>query len=142
MLHMPAAEQTGCDSEPAGCMAHGPQVSPHWVTLWATQVPPHICRFEPHAVSHTPLELQAELVGHGSQSTVSSVPQKLLSELSTQAAPHRCRLAGHVGTHEVPLHVMLPPVGAAGHTVHVLPQEATLVLPLTTQVAFGAVPQE
>ena len=43
MLHTPAAEHAGWDSEPAGWLAHGVQASPHWVTLCATQVPPQMC---------------------------------------------------------------------------------------------------
>ena len=141
MLQTPAAEHTGCDSEPVGWLAHGEQVSPHWVMLWATQVPPHVCMPAPHDVTHTPLELQAWLAGQGEQSTPSSVPQKLLSELRTQTFPQRCRPEGQSGTQAVPLHVMLPLVGAAGHTVQVLPQDVMLMLLFTTQVALVPVPQ-
>jgi hypothetical protein len=141
MLHAPAAEHTGCDNEPVGWLAHGAQVSPHWVTLWATQVPPHMCMLAPHEVTHMPLALQAWLVPQGEQSTPSSVPQKLLSELRTQAFPQRCRPEGHAGTQAVPLQVMLPLVGAAGHTVQLLPQDVMLVLLFATQVVLAPVPQ-
>jgi hypothetical protein len=141
MLHTPAAEQAGCESEPGGWLGHGAQVAPHWVTLWATQAPPHICMPAPHALTHIPLALQASLAPQGEQSRVSSVPQKLLSELRTQTFPQRCRPVGQSGTQAVPLQVMLPLVGAAGHTVQVLPQDVMLVLLLTTQVALAPVPQ-
>jgi hypothetical protein len=141
MLHTPVVEHAGCESEPVGWLAQGAQVSPHWVTLWATQVPPQMCWFAPHDVSQTPAELHAEPVGQGEQSTVSSVPQKLLSEFSTQAPPHRWRLAGQSGTQAVPLQVMVPLVGAAGQTVQLFPHDVMLVLLLTTQVALAPDPQ-
>ena len=85
--------------------------------------------------THIALALQVSPGGQASQSVLLTVPQVAFAVLETQPEGHRWFPTGHAVTHEVPLQEMLPPAGAAGQAAQVLPHEAVLVLPLTTQVA-------
>jgi hypothetical protein len=83
---------------------------------------------------------QTEPVAHCVQAAVQFAPVVFVSGAHVPGlVPHRWEPAGHAGTHDVPLHVTVPPFVGATQVVHDGPHAATVSLAM--QVGAAAVPR-
>jgi hypothetical protein len=101
--------------------------------------PGHWCVPAPQTTPQAALT-QAVPCGQGVQSTPLRVPQAFDELLPTQMPLQRWKPVLHAGTHVPAALQVTVPLSGASQTVHELPHELMLVLPLTTQVRLAPVP--
>jgi hypothetical protein len=143
MLHW-LARQTApaCGSDGIGHVAHDAEV-PHCMVLSSGKHPlvaGQVCVPEPQTTPQTPAT-HAVPSGQGVQSTPLRLPQVADAMLLTHWPLQRCQPVLHAWTHVPAALQDTVPLSAGGvQTVHVLPHELMLTLPLTTQVVDAPLP--